>query len=201
MSVQDARQILPANSKSVGGFRDGQIQRVQAFLPDNFSRVRRRMHQHGRLAPVLCDSVIVDVVHIGDVVARKAKHNPPVFGDSNGVEAFIVASKRMEAQSWKVNVFGAGCLIKDAQNATQLRYMVRVDFGGVVVLAKLCQSLMAYFVNHEVSRVHSRHCFVPRYVTRYGCTSFLFVHVVYSCILKCIILMSTIKVNLCNAFA
>lgn len=83
------------------------------------------------------------------MITCKAKHNAPVFGDPNRLEAVIVASKRMESQSWKVNVLRTGCLVKYAEDATQLRRMVWVDFGSIVVPVKLFEALVAYFENHR----------------------------------------------------
>jgi hypothetical protein len=90
-------KLLAADAEALGSFGNTQAEIVKTLL-DEKSRMYRVFHLHD------FDSLmIIDKIHVESVSIFKPENNPPIGADGNGVTAFQLPLRGMQAKSRQIH--------------------------------------------------------------------------------------------------
>jgi len=106
--VQDAGKSLTTDSKRSRGFRDTQIQRLQAQSFEYLARMWWIVHLHN-------PSVIILVVNVSYIFPGTRERDTPITAHLDGPRPLSLAPKLVEIQTRQVHVLGVRCHVQTAE--------------------------------------------------------------------------------------
>ncbi len=90
-AVEELGEGLARNAEAGRRRGDGEVERLDIQLAEDFAGVGRVVHLHGCTA-----SMVVDEIDIGGILAFKSEDNAIIGGDGHREQAFEVALQGME---------------------------------------------------------------------------------------------------------
>jgi len=92
-AVQELGERLARNAQAGRRRGDGEVERLDIQVAEDFAGVGRVFHFHGFTA-----SMVVNEIDVGGILAFKGEGNAVIGGDGNREQAFEVALQGMEVQ-------------------------------------------------------------------------------------------------------
>ena len=88
--------------------------------------------------------MVVDQVHVDDLVPIEPERETPVAGYPDAPPPFPVAVKRMQPVPWSIDVAGTASHLEQRQRPTKPGHQVHGKATGIIVFRKPTQASVSY---------------------------------------------------------